>query len=167
MEDTELAAMVAECDIDHALPPSPMFPRTRAEVALRLQRLRDEVLPAYAGARNDPSRPEGASSLSPYLHFGIVGPREIVATVMTADVPAKTRDKFLDELLTWREWFHYKAGTLRVREGYGLVSTRTDGALRRRPKARLGSPPLRARPSGYPYRISPRSIRISRSRFRE
>lgn len=121
MDDAALDALVAACDIDQALTPSSMFPATRAEVAQRLARLRDEVLPAYAGARSDASRPEGASTLSPYLHFGMVGPREIVAAVMTADVPQASRDKFADELLTWREWFHYKARTLRVPESYARV----------------------------------------------
>ena len=121
MDDDALAALVAECDIDQDLTPAPMFPPTRAEVALRLERLRTEVLPAYAGARANAGRPEGASTLSPYLHFGVVGPREIVASVMKADVPANTRDKFLDELLTWREWFHYKGRSMRVPESYERV----------------------------------------------
>lgn len=121
MNDGELARLVAECGIDHDLAASPMFPPTRAEVAVRLERLRSEVLPAYAGARGNPARPEGASTLSPYLHFGVVGPREIVRAVMAADVPAKTRDKFLDELLTWREWFHYKARSMPVPESYDRV----------------------------------------------
>ena len=121
MDDAALAALVAECGIDQALTAVPGFPPTRAEVAVRLDRLRTEVLPAYAGARGTPSRPEGASALSPYLHFGVVGPREIVAAVMAAQVPAKTRDKFLDELLTWREWFHYKARAMQVPESYERV----------------------------------------------
>ena len=119
--DADLDALVAACAIDHALPPSAMFPPTRAEVALRLKRLQTEVLPDYAEARREARRPEGASTLSPYLHFGIVGPREIVAAVQAADVSADTRAKFLDELLTWREWFHYRARALSVPERYDRV----------------------------------------------
>lgn len=119
--DADMARLVAECDIDHSLPPSDMFRPTREEVGSRLRRLREEVLPAYAGARNDPSRPEGASTLSPYLHFGLVGPREVVASVLAADVPSSNRTKFLDEMLTWREWFHFRARSLRVPEAYGRV----------------------------------------------
>jgi deoxyribodipyrimidine photo-lyase len=121
MDDAAIDMLVASCAIDHALPPSPMFPPTRAELLLRLTRLRDEVLPAYAGARNDASRPEGASTLSPYLHFGMVGPREIMAAIEEADVAETSRDKFADELLSWREWFHYKARSLRVPESYARV----------------------------------------------
>ncbi len=118
MDDAAIDALVASCAIDHALVPCPMFPPTRAEVLLRLARLREEVLPAYAGARNDARRPEGASTLSPYLHFGMVGPREIMATIADADVPDASRAKFADELLSWREWFHYKARSLPVPESY-------------------------------------------------
>ncbi|MGQ7432096.1 hypothetical protein ACTGV4_11630, partial [Streptococcus suis] len=82
----------------------------------RLQRLAEVVLPRYADARGDASRADGASELSPYLHFGMVGPREIVAAVRGADVSAEKRGKYLDELLTWREWFHYKARRMRVPE---------------------------------------------------
>ena len=121
LDDVGLGSLVKACDVDHALPPSDLFPATRAEVALRLQRLRDEVLPAYSRVRNDASRPEGASALSPYLHFGLVGPREIVAAFMGADVDARSQEKYLDELLTWREWFHYKARSLPVPESYERV----------------------------------------------
>lgn len=121
MDDAACDALVASCAIDHALPPSAMFPPTRAEVLLRLARLRDEVLPAYADARNDARRPEGASTLSPYLHFGMVGPREIMAAIAQADVADTSRAKFADELLSWREWFHYKARSLPVPENYARV----------------------------------------------
>ena len=121
LSDAELDALIAQCDIDHALPPSAMFPPTRAEVVKRLKRLAKEVLPDYAEARREARRPEGASTLSPYMHFGAVGPREIVAAVEAANVPAATRAKFLDELLTWREWFHYRARSLPVPELYERV----------------------------------------------
>lgn len=119
--DAALDALVAECAIDHSLPPATGFPPTRAAVAARLMRLQRVILPAYAEARGDASREDGASALSPYLHFGVVGPREIVAAVQAADVPADTRAKYLDELLTWREWFHYKARALAVPERYDRI----------------------------------------------
>jgi deoxyribodipyrimidine photo-lyase len=121
LDDEGLDALVAGCAIDHALPPSAMFPPTRAEVTLRLARLRDEVLPAYAAARNDASRSEGASALSPYLHFGMVGPREVMAVAASSKASAESKAKFADELLSWREWFHYKARSLRVPELYDRI----------------------------------------------
>ena len=121
LSDADLDALVAQCAIDHKLPPSPLFDPGRAEVQRRLDRLRTEVLPAYADARRNPSTNAGASELSPYLHFGVVSPREVVAAVQAADVPAEEGAKYLDELLTWREWFHYKARALGVPERYDRV----------------------------------------------
>ena len=119
--EAELDSLVASLSIDHDLPASAMLPGSRAEVASRLTRLTKEVLPAYAGARNNAARAEGASTLSPYLHFGVVGPREVMAAIKAADVTAEQSNKFADELLTWREWFHYKARTLRVPESYARI----------------------------------------------
>ena len=121
VDDDALDALVATLDIDHALPPSAMLPGSRYEVLLRLDRLTRVVLPAYANARNNAARPEGASTLSPYLHFGVVGPREVMRAIGASDVAADKREKFADELLTWREWFHYKARTLRVPESYARI----------------------------------------------
>ncbi|WP_267389250.1 deoxyribodipyrimidine photo-lyase [Sphingomonas sp. GC_Shp_3] len=121
MGDDELDALIASLDIDHALPPSELLPGSRYEALLRLDRLKREVLPAYAAARNNAARPEGASTLSPYLHFGVIGPREVMAAIDTGEVAADRREKFADELLTWREWFHYKARTMRVPESYARI----------------------------------------------
>lgn len=129
MDDGQLDALVASLDIDHTLPPSAMLPGSRYEVRRRLDRLTREVLPAYANARNNASRPEGASTLSPYLHFGVVGPREVMAAIDASDVPQEKREKFADELLTWREWFHYKARTLRVPESYARLPAFAAGQL--------------------------------------
>ncbi len=123
--DAELDGLVASLDIDHAVAPVAMFPATRDEVLVRLRRLTEEVLPVYASARGDASRPEGASSLSPYLHFGLVGPREIVAAVQAADVPAVDKAKYIDELLTWREWYHYAARTKPVPESWARLPDRS------------------------------------------
>ena len=121
MTDADIDQLVTSCIIDHDVLPSAMFPATRCEVVSRLSRLRDEVLSMYAGTRNDATRPEGSSTLSPYLHFGMVGPREILAAIAEAEVPEASRSKFADELLTWREWFHYRAHSLPVPECFTRV----------------------------------------------
>lgn len=121
MADQELDTLIASLSIDHDLPPSVMLPGSRHEVCLRLKRLTDEVLPAYADARRNAARPEGASTLSPYLHFGVVGPREIMEAIRASDIEPEDQEKFADKLLTWREWFHYKARTMRVPEVYERI----------------------------------------------
>jgi deoxyribodipyrimidine photo-lyase len=74
-----------------------------------LKRLREFVateLAGYEQARNHPEV-KGTSRLSPYLHFGNIGPMTIALAVEKAvrqgKVHASTRDKFLDQLIGWRE----------------------------------------------------------------
>jgi deoxyribodipyrimidine photo-lyase len=46
---------------------------------------------------------DGTSRLSPYLHFGQLGPITVALAVMNADVPNAVREDYLDQLITWRE----------------------------------------------------------------
>jgi deoxyribodipyrimidine photo-lyase len=55
--------------------------------------------PALQGA---PDR-DGTSRLSPYLHFGHISPVTIALAVRAAGVPEESKEKYLDELITWRE----------------------------------------------------------------
>lgn len=120
--DADIDRLVAAAAIDHSLPASPLFPLGRGGALMMLERLMDTVLPTYAATRNDATDPIGASMLSPYLHFGVVGPREVMATVDAAQASAASKDKFADELLSWREWFHYQARALPAPERYDRVS---------------------------------------------
>ena len=46
---------------------------------------------------------DGTSRLSPYLHFGHIGPQTVSLAVEQAKVPRQVKDDFLDQLITWRE----------------------------------------------------------------
>ena len=120
--DADLDRLIESAAIDHSLALSPEFPTGRDGALTKLERLMDTVLPTYATTRNDATKPVGASMLSPYLHFGVIGPREVMATVEAADAPAAAKTKFADELLTWREWSHYQARALPSPERYDRVS---------------------------------------------
>ncbi|KQN40569.1 DNA photolyase [Sphingomonas sp. Leaf407] len=120
--DDDLDMLIAGLDIDHSLPASAAFPAGRAAAGDRLQRLIGKVLPGYAVTRNDATRREGASGLSPYLRFGVLGPREVMRAVHAAAAGAKHKTKFADELLGWREWFHYQARGLAAPECYDRVA---------------------------------------------
>ena len=67
-----------------------------------LRRFVRERLPGYASRRNRPEL-EGSSQLSPYLHFGQIGPREVALAVQEAEAPAEDRRAFLDEFVVRRE----------------------------------------------------------------
>jgi deoxyribodipyrimidine photo-lyase len=60
------------------------------------------ALPAYSTTRNHPEV-SGTSRLSPYLHFGHVGPLTVALAVEKADVPQLDKEAFLNQLITWRE----------------------------------------------------------------
>ena len=74
-----------------------------------LRRLRDFTRNDLARYERERNRPEakGTSRLSPYLHFGNISPVTIAlaceAAVKQGWAPASARDRFLDELIGWRE----------------------------------------------------------------
>ncbi len=72
----------------------------------RLQHFVEHILPDYESQRNQPAI-DGTSRLSPYLHFGHIGPLEIALAVDAAarknEKLAAARDSFFNELIVWRE----------------------------------------------------------------
>lgn len=112
MSDADLDALIAECAIDHSLPPSIEHPAEPSEVARRLDNLTHNVAPHYRRDRNNPALENGSSQLSPYLHFGMTSPWEVMraaeAATQADKVTSSTLWKFYDELLTWREWSHWR-----------------------------------------------------------
>jgi len=74
-----------------------------------LKHLKDFVhhgLKDYTDKRNHPEV-KGTSRLSPYLHFGNIGPITIALAVENAlakgHIAQAARDRFLDQLIAWRE----------------------------------------------------------------
>jgi deoxyribodipyrimidine photo-lyase len=59
-------------------------------------------LSEYPKDRNHPEV-DGTSRLSPYLHFGHIGPLTVAAAVEQADAPKSAKNVFLKQLLVWRE----------------------------------------------------------------
>jgi deoxyribodipyrimidine photo-lyase len=72
-----------------------------------LQRLRafvDDDLEGYGTLRDRPAEP-GTSRLSPHLHFGEIGPRQVLAAVTGSGRSSEETEPFLREL-GWREFSH-------------------------------------------------------------
>ncbi len=101
----EIAALVARCDVDHSVPPSPVFRGGTTAGRARLAAFLETGLPRYADDRNDPTKPEAVSRLSPWLHFGNLSIHEVLLAAREAG-PAEQYGKFLDEALVWREVAH-------------------------------------------------------------
>jgi len=107
--DEDLLELISQCDIDHSLWICPEFPPTREVAWSRLNDFVAEHLPRYKWTRNNPAMDGSGSCLSPYLHFGMLGPRELYRAVQASDANSAAKWKYLDEAITWREWFHYQA----------------------------------------------------------
>lgn len=97
----DLAAEIARCEIDHTVPPAPLASGRRAALS-RLRVFCCDALPRYDERRSDPSDAEGSSRLSPYLHFGQLSAAHIARAAIAA-VGRAGADRFLDQLVTWRE----------------------------------------------------------------
>ena len=102
----DLAELVAGCDIDHSIAPVPHTRGGSQAGYARWARFVRQGLSRYASGRDDPLQPEASSRMSAYLHYGQVSPLRIAREAVQAAVAEDSRDKFLDELLTWRELAH-------------------------------------------------------------
>ena len=101
--DAGIAALVAQCDIDHSVAPSPTIRGGERAARARLAAFVAHGLPRYLD-RGDPNV-DATSRLSAHLHFGTISIQEVLLTARAAG-PAECYAKFLDEALTWRELAH-------------------------------------------------------------
>ncbi len=108
LKDEAIASLVAECRVDHSLPVSKAHPPTREMAQARIANLTGSIIARYKWTRNNPAEAGAGSQLSPYLHFGMTSPFEIMRAIDAAGITRTVRYKFVDELLTWREWCHWR-----------------------------------------------------------
>ena len=88
--------------LDRSVQPVTLW-RGGTDNGLRLLReFVDHKLHAYTRERNRPEA-DGTSRLSPYLHFGHLGPHTVVAAVHKADLPESLKQPFLEQLIVRRE----------------------------------------------------------------
>jgi len=87
--------------VDRSVPPVDTTGGTAAGIR-RLRAFLRAGLRGYATHRNRPEL-DGTSRLSPYLHFGHLGPRQVALAVKRSGAPAADRRAFLEELIVRRE----------------------------------------------------------------
>ncbi|MBT8047729.1 MAG: NAD(P)-binding protein [Xanthomonadales bacterium] len=100
-----LSEAIASCRIDHSIPPVSETRGGSQAGYERWARFLESGLDRYHRLRNDAALPSAVSRMSPYLHYGCVSPFRIAG-----DAAAKGgggAEKFLDELLIWRELSHH------------------------------------------------------------
>ena len=98
--------LLQECNIDPTVLPI-WSQRGGEKIALnKWQKFLDKNLSGYARRRNNAADPEGVSRLSPAFHYGFLSPMKVAREA--AAVGTKSADKYLDELLIFREhaWHH-------------------------------------------------------------
>lgn len=100
LAEADLPQLVAGCDIDHGIGPVHHTPGGTAAALARWETFREYQLARYDKDRTDPNR-RGTSRLSAYLHFGQLSPFRVACEAHRHRTEGA--QKFLDELLTWRE----------------------------------------------------------------
>ena len=92
--------------LDRSVLPVDTFTGGSHSALKRLHTFVNGHLARYDEMRNHPEA-DGTSQLSPYLHFGNIGPITIALAVQRAAeqgrIPTTTAERFLDQLIGWRE----------------------------------------------------------------
>ncbi|MEJ2400730.1 MAG: NAD(P)-binding protein [Xanthomonadales bacterium] len=101
----DFEAAIARCRIDHAIPPVADTPGGSNAGYRRWSAFLASGLERYHRRRNDAAEPEGVSRMSAYLHYGCVSPFRIAGEAAARG--GEGAEKFLDELLVWRELSHH------------------------------------------------------------
>jgi deoxyribodipyrimidine photo-lyase len=122
-------ALLDGLPLDRSVQPSSEFKGGTEHALKRLRTFINEQLPTYPDARSHPET-EGTSRLSPYLHFGQIGPHTVALAVQDAEAPERARQIFLEELIVRRELainfvrFNRRFRSLRSAEAWALATLR-------------------------------------------
>lgn len=100
LQASSIEDLVAQCDIDHLVPAIAGTQGGSTQGYARWDLFKSRKLASYAQHRNN-ALIDGTSRMSPYLHYGMVSPMRIARE--TALLDHEGAEKFLDELLIWRE----------------------------------------------------------------
>lgn len=100
LQAADTAKLIADCKIDHAVGPVPHTRGGSTAGYARWDQFKESGLRGYAKRRNN-ALIDGVSRMSAYLHFGMVSPFRIAREAM--QFGGKGAEKYLDELLIWRE----------------------------------------------------------------
>lgn len=112
--------------VDRSASPVRTFTGGSREAERRLRRFVAHTLSGYADGRNHPER-NATSQLSPYLHFGHIGPHTVALAVRDAVAEQQNRDAFLEEFIVRRE---LAVNFVRFNQHYDRLSSAEPWALR-------------------------------------
>lgn len=106
LESADIPGLLAQCDIDHSIGPVTDTLGGSTAGYERWENFKRKQISRYEKHRNDPTS-NASSRMSAYLHYGMVSPMRLAR-----EANALRAEKFLDELLIWREmaygYCHYR-----------------------------------------------------------
>jgi photolyase PhrII len=100
LQRVEIADLISQCQIDHSIGPVPETIGGSIAGYARWEEFKRQGLPSYDRKRNN-ALIDGVSRMSAYFHYGMVSPQRIAREA--ADQQSGGAEKYLDELLIWRE----------------------------------------------------------------
>jgi deoxyribodipyrimidine photo-lyase len=136
------ASLLDDLPIDRSVHPVAAWRGGSHAARKALRRFLLERLTGYAENRNRPER-DATSQLSPYLHFGHIGPHSVALAVRDADAPEADRDAFLEELIVRRE---LAVNFVRYNPAYDRLGSAEPWALRTLAAHRADPRPYRCTP---------------------
>lgn len=102
-DDPNRSSLPAAFRRDASATATPYFRGGTREGLRRLEAFLANGLAAYPEQRNRPEDEQGTSHLSPYLHFGHLGPRLVALRVQHSVAPEEAKEAFLEQLIVRRE----------------------------------------------------------------
>ena len=98
--------LISKCDIDMTNHPVWDFKGGETEALRKWNEFLGKGIHGYARRRNNAADPEGVSRLSSAIHYGFISTMKIAREA--SDLGTKSAEKFLDELMIFREhaWHH-------------------------------------------------------------
>jgi deoxyribodipyrimidine photo-lyase len=94
--------LIAQWKLYDSVRPAPAWHGGSKQASRVLQEFVDRRLADYPEARNHPEE-HGTSQLSPYLHFGHIGPLTIARAVQLSSAPVRAKEAFLEQVIVRRE----------------------------------------------------------------
>ena len=152
VDPTQRWSLLRRCNVDPAVHPVWRFKGGEQAALARWQAFKEKGLSGYARRRNNAADASNVSRMSAYIHYGMISPMKIAREA--AEVGTKSAEKYLDELLVFREhpWHHIYA----TPEPYGVHNLPNGLAF-------PGAPPLTTREptlhvASTPARGGPRHV---------
>lgn len=101
--DMDPATVLRDLPVDDSVGPVDGVGSGPARALKVLSAFIEKGLAGYPERRNHPELKDSTSGLSPYLHFGNIGPRTVANSVIKSNLTDEHKEPFLEQLIVRRE----------------------------------------------------------------